>query len=105
MTSKRKQLLLHAVLITLVALTLLPFFFVVNNSLRTNAEMNHSYFGMPNAMDRAVAFTWHRLTGHPERIQLRVADESATETRRATEIPLTTLGYRDAMQRLCADST
>ena len=55
MTSKQQQLLLHAVLITLVALTLLPFFFVVNNSLRTNAEMNHSYFGMPNAMDRAVA--------------------------------------------------
>src|SRR5207248_3320318 len=72
---------------------------------RTNSEMNHSYFGMPNAAGRAIAFSWHYLTGHPEHIQLRVAEDSPAETRRATEIPLTTLPYGQAMQHLWTDST
>lgn len=48
MRSKRGQFALHAVLIAILSLTLFPFVFVVDNSMRTNSQINHSYFGLPN---------------------------------------------------------
>ena len=42
MKRKRNDILIHAILICISALTLLPFAFVLNNSLRTNSEMNHN---------------------------------------------------------------
>jgi ABC-type glycerol-3-phosphate transport system permease component len=45
---------IHAALIAVLALTLLPFVFLINNSFRTNAEMNHSFFGLPTAALQAV---------------------------------------------------
>jgi len=41
------QILLHAILIGILSLTLAPFVFVINNSLRSNSEMNHAFFGLP----------------------------------------------------------
>lgn len=41
------QAALHAVLILVLSLTLAPFMFVINNSMRTNSEMNHAFFGLP----------------------------------------------------------
>jgi ABC-type glycerol-3-phosphate transport system permease component len=44
-----QDLAIHTVLIAILAMTLLPFVFVINNSFRTNTEMNHSFFGLPEA--------------------------------------------------------
>ena len=40
---------LHAALGSIALLTLLPFIFTLNNSFRTNTEMFHSFFGMPDS--------------------------------------------------------
>jgi ABC-type glycerol-3-phosphate transport system permease component len=44
------DLLTHAVLILLLVIILLPFLFLINNSLRTNYEMDHAFFGLPEAL-------------------------------------------------------
>lgn len=64
MRKDRGQLALHAVLIGILTLTLLPFFFVLNNSLRTNADMNHSFFGLPKLgkdLFDGYAYAWEVL--------------------------------------------
>ncbi len=63
MSKKKSQFLLHATLVLILALTLTPFFFVINNSFRTNSEMNHSFFGVPRAASRALTVASGRLTG------------------------------------------
>jgi ABC-type glycerol-3-phosphate transport system permease component len=60
---RRQQLGLHLVLIAILALTLLPMAFVVNNSLRTNSEKNHSFFGLPKAAVAGFQITGNRLAG------------------------------------------
>jgi ABC-type glycerol-3-phosphate transport system permease component len=42
--------LIHLVLCLVLALTLVPFVFLVNNSLRTNYELDHAFFGIPEAL-------------------------------------------------------
>jgi ABC-type glycerol-3-phosphate transport system permease component len=103
---KRTDIFIHAILITLVALTLLPFFFVINNSLRTNAELNHSSFGIPAAFTQAISFTWFKITAQPDRIRLRpVEDDAVKETRRAVDISSRQLPYNQAMKQLWLDTT
>jgi ABC-type glycerol-3-phosphate transport system permease component len=46
------DLLSHAVLILLLAIILTPFVFLINNSLRTNYEMDHAFFGLPEALGK-----------------------------------------------------
>ncbi len=60
---KKKQFGLHFLLLSILALTLLPFAFVINNSLRTNSEMNHSFFGLPKSAVEGVKMTGQRLSG------------------------------------------
>ncbi len=108
MKNKRQDILIHAILITLVALTLLPFFFVINNSLRTNSELNHSYFGIPQSFTRGISFTWFRVTGQTNRIQLRLEPDSASAAKRsqaAVDQKPQTLPYPEAMSRLWSEST
>jgi ABC-type glycerol-3-phosphate transport system permease component len=108
MKSKRQDILIHAILISLVALTLLPFFFVVNNSLRTNSELNHSFFGVPHSFTRAISFTWFHLTNQPNRIQLRQEldpTSPAKTAQLAVDQKPQTLPYADAMSRLWTEST
>ena len=52
MTRRRRKtdLLIHAILIALLAMTLLPFAFLLNNSVRTNYELDHTFFGVPLAL-------------------------------------------------------
>ncbi len=64
MRKNRGQFALHAVLIGILSLTLLPFVFVLNNSLRTNSEMNHSFFGLPKLgkeLFDGYAYAWEVL--------------------------------------------
>lgn len=46
-------------------MTLLPFVFVLNNSLRSNSEMNHAYFGLPKRalgqLFDGYAYAWEVL--------------------------------------------
>ena len=46
---KRKRYLIHAVLILIAALTLLPFAFTLNNVFRTNFEFYRNFFSVPEA--------------------------------------------------------
>ncbi len=51
-------------LIAILTLTLLPFLFVINNSMRTNSEMYHSFFGLPKlgkALFDGYAYAWEVL--------------------------------------------
>ena len=45
---------MHLVLLAFAALTLLPFFFMVNNIFRTNAEFYHAFFSVPRAFSDAI---------------------------------------------------
>src|SRR5688500_19641230 len=98
MNSKRRDIRIHIALIVIAALTLLPFVFVVNNSLRRTSEQYHSFFGMPESVKNAARFTWFKFTAQPERIQLRVADESKPLVR-GRDVPVQTVGYAAAMKQ------
>lgn len=47
--SRFQRILIHAVLLGFAFLTLVPLAFVVNNSLRNNTEIYHTFFGVPEA--------------------------------------------------------
>jgi ABC-type glycerol-3-phosphate transport system permease component len=102
MTRKRRDLVLHAALIAIAFLTMVPLLFVLNNSLRTNNEMYHAFFGLPGSLVSIAKFTWYELTGQPDRIRLRAAEQERGETR-AADLPVQTLSYRQAMARLGDD--
>jgi ABC-type glycerol-3-phosphate transport system permease component len=108
MKRKRGDLWIHAVLIVIAVLTLLPFFFVLNNSLRTNAEMDYSFFGFPNSVKRAAAFTWYEASGQKDRIELRVVDDDSDEFKgrmRVSDIRPRKMSYGEAMGRLWSEIT
>lgn len=78
---------LHTVLCTFGALTLLPFFFVIVNSFRTNTEMYHSFFGVPGAAKsllNAVSADWSGQT------RMDVEDDEGVVT---TMTPREAIGY------------
>jgi ABC-type glycerol-3-phosphate transport system permease component len=52
-----RNILLHVILLSLAAMTLLPFAFVANNSVRTNYEYYHAFFGPPKALLNIAKFT------------------------------------------------
>ncbi|RYG35783.1 carbohydrate ABC transporter permease [bacterium] len=57
------DLLLHAILLTILGLTLVPFVFLLNNSFRSNYELDHAFFGIPEALvkkDWAAMFQSYR---------------------------------------------
>jgi ABC-type glycerol-3-phosphate transport system permease component len=108
MIRRRPDLPIHLILITIVAITLLPFVFVVNNSFRRTTEQYHSFFGAPEALTNLCTFTWYQLTGQSERIQLRLLPEpepGKPSAVRAADLPYTTLPYGQAMRRCWRDLT
>jgi len=104
---KRRDIVIHAVLVGIVLLTMVPFVFVINNSLRTNAEIYHSFFGLPGSVESMVRFTWYRLAGQEDRIALRRAEPEgpAKGETRAADLPVEPVGYAEAMGRLWDDLT
>src|SRR4030095_14688212 len=92
MQKKRSDLPIHLVLITIAAITLLPFVFVINNSFRRTTEQYHAFFGLPTAGSNLARFTWFKVTGQPDRIQLRIMPEPAKgkpQSVRAADVPFT----------------
>lgn len=65
MTRRMTQVWLHVALILLALPTLLPFVFVLNNSVRTSSEMLHGYFGTPRAARAALVCAWRALRRAP----------------------------------------
>src|SRR5437773_7205860 len=100
---RRSDIPIHLALIVIAALTLLPFLFVLNNSLRRTTEQYHSFFGAPEAVTNLLRFTWFKLTGQGDRIELRVmpeAKEGKPLNIRAADVPLTKLSYGEAVAKL-----
>lgn len=85
---QRRDLLIHAILLTLLFLTMVPFAFVLNNSMRTNPEMYRSFFGVPAALKNAAQFTWMTLSGKGEAIELRVREDGLVADAAAAEAPV-----------------
>ncbi len=96
MRRRRGQFLLHATLIFILSLTLLPFVFVINNSLRTNSEMNHSFFGTPRAAAQGIEITRERLAGK-ETFTVSETQEKGAQ--------VSVLGYWDAMKTIASQLT
>src|SRR3954452_22116609 len=91
MNRRGTNILIHLVLLLIAALTLMPFAFVLNNSLRTNTEQNYSFFGLPQAIRSMARFTWYEVTARPERITLRPVDDvksTEAEERRTADQPM-----------------
>lgn len=86
--SKRTQFFLHTALIFILTLTLLPFVFVINNSMRTNTELNHSFFGMPRTAARGLEITRERIAGKTE-FDVAMSGDKGAEVKR--------LGFGDAI--------
>jgi ABC-type glycerol-3-phosphate transport system permease component len=49
---------LHFFILVYAAATLVPFFFTLNNSLRTNSEIYREFFGVPETMIQLPAAVW-----------------------------------------------
>lgn len=92
MKNQRSQFWLHAALIGVLALTLLPFVFVLNNSLRTNSEMNHSFFGLPKAALEGAQITEERVVSGQDTFEIAVNADKGAKVER--------LGYGDAMRQV-----
>src|SRR5262249_3836709 len=93
---------IHCALIAIAAMTLLPFVFVLNNSLRRTHEQYHSFFGAPEAVTNLVRFTWFKLTGQNDQIKLRIMpeqQEGRPQSVRAADVPLTKLPYGQAVAK------
>lgn len=87
----RRQWGLHLALIAILTLTMLPLAFVLNNSLRTNSEMTHSFFGFPKAASQAAQITGGRLEG-TDRFEIAESGEKGARTR--------SVSYGEAMREM-----
>jgi ABC-type glycerol-3-phosphate transport system permease component len=97
----RSDIPIHIALIAIAAMTLLPFVFVINNSMRRTSEQYHSFFGLPSALTNLVRFTWFEVTGQSDRIQMRIMPEEIVnkpQSVRAADIPFTRVSYAQAMR-------
>ena len=59
----KKYRLVHVAIWMFIIPTLIPFYFVINNSMRSNMEMYRSYFGFPKAITRTVSCGWNHIIG------------------------------------------
>ena len=105
MRHRFRDILIHLVLLTIAAMTLVPFAFVLNNSLRTNNEMDYSFFGLPRSIKLMAKFSWHRATGQEQRIMLPGAQPEKPDAPVATTTPLQEVSYTEAMSRLWQEAT
>ena len=80
---------IHFILIALAFLTLVPFFFVVNNLFRTNTEFYHSFFSFPNSIKSVLRIAGDTVTGSERTYSIR--DEALQH-----ELSRTTVGLKRA---------
>ncbi len=75
----RALFLTHAVLIVTVALTLLPFAFMLNSALRSNPEFYHGIFSPPASLTGAAKCVFAQLRGDHRPVTL-VTEDGTTRT-------------------------
>ncbi|MBI4557569.1 MAG: hypothetical protein HY706_08300, partial [Candidatus Hydrogenedentes bacterium] len=100
MRLRARHITIHLLLLALLALTMAPFIFVVNNSFRNNLETYHSFFGFPDALRPVPRLLWTMATGRNESLEvmndhgetLRVAPRAAV----IHYLRAATKGYREA---------
>lgn len=68
---------IHAIILMFALLTLIPFFFVINNSFRNTSEMQRQFFGIPNAFKSIAHGSWQLLTGNQD--ERRLIDKEGKE--------------------------
>lgn len=61
--------ILHLILILFALMTLVPFGFALNNSFRTNTEMYHSFFGVPEAFVNILTAAGQIIQGSDELVK------------------------------------
>jgi ABC-type glycerol-3-phosphate transport system permease component len=74
-----REILLHSALGVFVVLTLAPFFFVLNNSFRTNIEMQRSFFGFPASLKALVRAEVARVRGDDTLVSVQDASGAVRE--------------------------
>ncbi len=95
-----RDILLHAVILLFAILTIVPFAFVFNSSLRTNAEVYHGYFAIPETLKGMARAASQAVRGGTR--PLTVVDTEGTarqlppQKALAFNLHMTTLNYRRA---------
>lgn len=99
---RRRQIALHLLILLFAAATMLPFFFVLNNSLRSNAEMYHSFFGLPDSLQVVASAAPGAAAGSEELVAVEDEEGALREAPpgEAMMIALRTAtkGFRQAWQ-------
>lgn len=103
MNNKPQQALIHAILIFLAILTLVPFWFALNNSMRTNNQIMESQFRPPESITNSVGFTIAKLKGDDEAIQIRRIDPGASASIDLRDIEPEVVPYSEAMAAMWRD--
>jgi ABC-type glycerol-3-phosphate transport system permease component len=93
---RRRELPIHIALCAFLLLTMTPFAFVVNNSLRTNSEMYRHFFSVPQGIKDAARCTWLEATGRGGQIELKLAESDAP----GAEMKPRAMPYGEAMRHL-----
>ncbi len=100
--NRYKQLALHAAILAFAAATLLPFVFVLNNSLRSNAEQYHAFFGLPQSVEHVLGSIPAALRGEKQPVSVEDEEGTLKQAAPAEAIRLSlrtaTKGYRHAWQ-------
>ena len=71
---KLQTALIHAVLVCFAVLTLVPFFFALNNSFRSNSEIYHGFFGVPDSFTNAARAALHVARGEDTPVEVAETD-------------------------------
>jgi len=104
--NKKKETFIHSILIVILVLTMIPFLFVLNNSLRTGTEIYHSFFGAPRSIRNMAKFTYYQVSGKKDKIRLKVPEENEQgEEEIDAGFIEKRLPYSDAMKRSKEDLT
>ncbi|RLD12067.1 MAG: hypothetical protein DRI44_01965 [Chlamydiae bacterium] len=83
-----KNWYLHLSILAFASLTLLPFYFVINNSFRSNTEMYHSFFGFPKTLEQLIVCSYKTIKGEKGTIVVNDEQEQISKT----------LTYKDAVK-------
>ena len=71
---------LHLAILAFAIPTLLPFYFVINNSFRSNTEMYHSFFGFPKTIKFIAVYSIKTLKGEKGTVVVHDEQEQTSQT-------------------------
>jgi len=102
--SRTTRIWLHLALILFAVLALVPFAFVINNSMRNNTEIYHSFFGLPEAF-RGYSTAWFsRLRGDDAPVPVKLDDGEVRQAAPAEAMSIykerAATGYRSAWRMI-----